>query len=366
MIAKQIAEIRHHMTPQTMASFLLHEKNSNNASENMQRRFKGAVKVLYDFLPDDKNVTKERLLEWRKAMESNGYASITILNYVKYINRYLDYVGCSVIRFNKGKAKDIAGMTFGYLTAIEPTGEKHRGDYVWLFECKCGNTVELPATRALLGNTLSCGCLKGEALKASRKYYDGTSIVQSMTEKVESTRSSSGYTGVSPKRDKWQAHITYKGIRYSLGSYFDINDAVKARARAKEIVIADAQGLLDFYAELEKNFPQLPNRRTEPKKKFTSKATEFSKEDFVKQLSNYIRMNGEEVSERSLEDDYTCIINTYVSRMKSNPEKVQPESNIDCPFGELGLIDIANKKDKLYRKATPKKDMIHPLVFKDL
>lgn len=92
------------------------------------------------------------------------------------------------------------------------------------------------------------------------------------------------------------------------------------------------------------------------------KATEFTKEDFVKQLSNYIRMNGEEVSERSLEDDYTCIINTYVSRKKSNPEKVQPESNIDCPFGELGLIDIANKKDKLYRKATPKKDMIHPLV----
>lgn len=92
------------------------------------------------------------------------------------------------------------------------------------------------------------------------------------------------------------------------------------------------------------------------------KANEFTKEDFVKQLSNYIRINGEEVSERSLEDDYTCIINTYVSRMKSNPEKVQPESNIDCPFGELGLIDIANKKDKLYKKSTPKKDLIHPLV----
>ena len=92
------------------------------------------------------------------------------------------------------------------------------------------------------------------------------------------------------------------------------------------------------------------------------KASEFTKEDFVKQLSSYVRINGEEVSERSLEDDYNCIINTYVSRMKSNPEKVQPESNIDCPFGELGLIDIANRKEKLYRKATPKKDMIHPLV----
>ncbi len=92
------------------------------------------------------------------------------------------------------------------------------------------------------------------------------------------------------------------------------------------------------------------------------KSSEFTKEDFVKQLSNFVRINGEEVSERSLEDDYTCIINTYVSRMKSNPGKVQPESNIDCPFGELGLIDIASKKDKLYKKSVPKNDWLHPLV----
>lgn len=92
------------------------------------------------------------------------------------------------------------------------------------------------------------------------------------------------------------------------------------------------------------------------------KPTEFNKDDFTRQLNNYVKINGGEVSERALEDDYNCIINTYVSRMKSNPEKVQPESNIDCPFGELGLIDIANKKDKLYKKSTPKKDMIHPLI----
>ena len=42
------------------------------------------------------------------------------------------------------------------------------------------------------------------------------------------------------------------------------------------------------------------------------KQSEFNREDFVKQLSNYIMINGEEVSERSLEDDYNCIINTYV------------------------------------------------------
>lgn len=93
------------------------------------------------------------------------------------------------------------------------------------------------------------------------------------------------------------------------------------------------------------------------------KMTEFSKDDFVKQLTNYIRINGEEVSERSLEDDYNCIVSTYVPRIKSSPEKVQPESNIDCPLGELGLIDISNKKEKLYKKSVPKKDTLHPLVL---
>lgn len=93
------------------------------------------------------------------------------------------------------------------------------------------------------------------------------------------------------------------------------------------------------------------------------KLSEFTRDDFVVQLNNYIRMNDDEVSERSLEDDYNCIINTYLSRIKSNPEKVHPESNIDCPLGELGLIDIVNKKEKIYKKTTPKKDTLHPLIL---
>jgi hypothetical protein len=93
------------------------------------------------------------------------------------------------------------------------------------------------------------------------------------------------------------------------------------------------------------------------------KLNEFTRDDFVMHITNYIRMKGEEVSKNSLEDDYNCIINTYVPRMKSNPEKVQPESNIDCPLGELGLIDIASKKEKIYRKSSPQKDALHPLIL---
>ncbi|WMJ22911.1 DUF4007 family protein [Paludicola sp. MB14-C6] len=93
------------------------------------------------------------------------------------------------------------------------------------------------------------------------------------------------------------------------------------------------------------------------------KQRDFTRDEFVMQLDNFIRMNGEdEKAHRILTDDFNCIINTYVPRLKSNPEKVQPENNIDCPLGELNLIDIVNKKTKTYKKCTPKIDSIHPLI----
>lgn len=72
------------------------------------------------------------------------------------------------------------------------------------------------------------------------------------------------------------------------------------------------------------------------------KLSEFDRDDYCRHISAYLRMDDEEVSERSLEDDYNCIINTYLPRNKYNPDKVQPESNIDCPFRELGLLDIVS------------------------
>lgn len=92
------------------------------------------------------------------------------------------------------------------------------------------------------------------------------------------------------------------------------------------------------------------------------KLSEFEKEDFLRQISAYLRMNEEEVSDRSLEDDYNCIINTYLPKNKYNPDKVQPESNIDCPFGELELLEVVDRKGKIYRKTCPNREMIHPLI----
>jgi len=89
---------------------------------------------------------------------------------------------------------------------------------------------------------------------------------------------------------------------------------------------------------------------------------EFTKEDFVREIQNYIQMSNEdEVAIRSLEDDFACILSTYQSRSKSGTP-VSPENNIDCPLGELGLIDVLDKKEKKYRKATPSKELFDPWI----
>lgn len=93
--------------------------------------------------------------------------------------------------------------------------------------------------------------------------------------------------------------------------------------------------------------------------------SEFSREDFVSALQKYIKMRDNETdfAIRSLNEDFQCIINTYLPRYKSNPAKVSPENNIDCPFGELGLVDILNKRKKTFKKSTPTSDTLNPYVI---
>lgn len=247
------------MTRDSITDYIQHEKD-RGASENVLRRCKQFTCALYEWLPDEKIITKDRLLLWRQNLKDIGYSKETELNYIKGINRYLDYMDHSEMRFDRGRPRDIAGMQFGYLTAIEPTGEKSRKDIVWRCQCKCGKEASYPATRLLTGNTLSCGCLRGGHFKEINKYIGGTSLRQALDGQVHSTKAASGYTGVTAKRGKWKAYIKYKGRHIDLGSYDKLEDAVKARARGKELVQADAQELLDSYKELHRDDPALPNR----------------------------------------------------------------------------------------------------------
>ncbi len=259
----------HTMSCQTISEFLIYEKE-HGADANMIRRYRRSVESVYEFLQENKIITREQLLLWREDMEKHQYSSATIGNYVKYINRYLRHVGCPELQFPKNSSKDIKNMTFGYLTALHIVGRDKRKNVLWLCECKCGNTIEVPTTQLLSGNTLSCGCLYGEHLSRANKHIENTNLRQALKDEIINKNSKSGFVGVAPKRDKWQAYITYNGTRYNLGVYADIEDAVKARMRAKELVMEDATELLKHYEEIHRDDPVLPNRDVVPTVEFST------------------------------------------------------------------------------------------------
>lgn len=57
------------------------------------------------------------------------------------------------------KAEDLTGQKFGKLTAIENTGKKINGKYVWKCLCDCGNYTEVHSANLKNGSVKSCGCL---------------------------------------------------------------------------------------------------------------------------------------------------------------------------------------------------------------
>ena len=95
---------------------------------------------------------------------------------------------------------------------------------------------------------------------------------------------------------------------------------------------------------------------------------DFSKSDFIVQIESYIDFrtgeDGKKVARRSLEDDITCIINTYIPRYKTSLAKISAENNIDSPFGEIGLIDILGREkgEIIYKKSIPGAKTFNPWV----
>lgn len=133
--------------------------------------------------------------------------------------------GCQRREKLKGKAKDISGMEFGLLTAINPTEKRENGSVVWKCRCNCGNIVDVPLIRLTSGNVKSCGCLRKRNCENNSK-----------TNKDRSVRkdNKSGYRGVCQKKNgKWIAYIMKSGQRYFLGTFTNKEDAVKARIRAE-------------------------------------------------------------------------------------------------------------------------------------
>ncbi len=217
---------------------------------------------LYRLLEATPVLTVQTLGSWRKALEEHGYSKLTVQNYVKVVNDFLRTGGHGALCIPRPLRYDLTGEVFGYLTAVEPTEKRSRRDVVWKCRCRCGRETEVPAVLLRGGNTTSCGCLNKEVLRYANRYVEGTSLRQSLTDQPLSHRAASGYTGVLARGDKWEARIAYKGVRRKLGTYTNLEDAVKARARAKEWIMEDAARLWDAYADC---YGEAPHRPMTPK-----------------------------------------------------------------------------------------------------
>lgn len=128
--------------------------------------------------------------------------------------------------------KDLTGMPFGRLTALEPTDERYRGNVVWKCQCSCENKtiVYRPSSQLLDGDINSCGCLKRDQDKINltgpkdgnyehlREAFQAQKIdgvaVQFFTD-TPNGNNTSGYKGVVKKgRNNWQARIKVNGKSY--------------------------------------------------------------------------------------------------------------------------------------------------------
>lgn len=152
------------------------------------------------------------------------------------------------------KKKDITSMVFGNLKAVKCTGQKNNGSYLWEFECLlCGKKVVKRINTVTSGAAVSCGCkkirnLRTKTIQEKLGQINNTNISKISSNKIQKNNTS-GYRGVSlhrqkGKSDRWIAYIYFMGIRYHLGSYQNIEEAIKARKDAEEATFGE---FLDWY-----------------------------------------------------------------------------------------------------------------------
>ena len=164
---------------------------------------------------------------------------------------------------NLFEAKDITGMKFGRLTALEKTDERDNsnGSIVWKCKCECGNITYVPEYLLKKGGVRSCGCLGKEnsrqnIQKAIKKHLEEHIVfntnLPAITREEPTVRNTSGIVGVhyDRERNKWVAQIRFRKKQYSLGRYDKKEDAIKVRQIAKENLHGN---FLQWYNEYKKN-----------------------------------------------------------------------------------------------------------------
>lgn len=136
------------------------------------------------------------------------------------------------------RAKDISGMRFGELRAVEPTNRRCRRSVVWRCKClRCGRECFVSRKDLVSGNTKSCGCLcrdSAASRMSQRETLVGGTDLDLLTQK-KGSNNTSGVKGVGYDKvnGKWRAYIRLAGKLHHLGRFDTLEEAAQARRQAE-------------------------------------------------------------------------------------------------------------------------------------
>ena len=131
------------------------------------------------------------------------------------------------------RRKDWIGKRFGNLTVVSYDG-RDGGKHYWRCLCDCGKETRSCQSNLQSGHTRSCGC-KVDPVN-TRHFVEGTCL-ESIKSKKVFANNTSGVRGVyrNKRTGRWSAQITFQGRTRYLGSFEELEDAVRARAKGEKI-----------------------------------------------------------------------------------------------------------------------------------
>lgn len=146
---------------------------------------------------------------------------------------YKKSCGC-LSRLDPDEQKNhMVGRRFGSLTVLSYDG-KRGGKHYWKCLCSCGKETVVSNSNLKNRHTQSCGCMASPV--NTMHFVEGTCI-EGIRSKKTYASNTSGVRGVyrNEKTGQWVAQITFQGKTKYLGSFAELEDAAKARARGEEL-----------------------------------------------------------------------------------------------------------------------------------
>lgn len=139
------------------------------------------------------------------------------------------------------KMIDLTDQKFGELYVIGLSHQRGtNGTRLWECRCSCTNVVYLLGASLRAGYYKSCGCLRDDKRDDGvKKHITADQIAGTRKTALKAKLhkdNKSGHKGVrfNEDRQKWTAHIGFKGKQINLGYFIKKEDAIAARQAAEE------------------------------------------------------------------------------------------------------------------------------------